>query len=80
MPVLTLKVRFIILLWYVLTNSFRLITAAKRGSRPLLAVSTEEGSVHIFNTSKREEWDPGESLHHGVTAGPNHLCALQNLR
>ncbi|KAF9076446.1 WD40-repeat-containing domain protein [Rhodocollybia butyracea] len=31
--------------------------AAKRGSTPFLAVSTEEGSVHIFNTVKRKEWD-----------------------
>ncbi|KAE9385670.1 WD40 repeat-like protein [Gymnopus androsaceus JB14] len=35
--------------------------SAKRGSVPLLAVSTEEGSVHIFNTLKREEWDPEPS-------------------
>lgn len=35
-------------------------TAAKIGGTPLLAVATEEGSVHVLNTSKRMDWDPGE--------------------
>ncbi|KAJ4472242.1 WD40-repeat-containing domain protein [Lentinula aciculospora] len=32
--------------------------SAKAGRTPHLAVSTEEGAVHIFNTIKRSEWDP----------------------
>ncbi|KAI0332507.1 WD40 repeat-like protein [Cubamyces sp. BRFM 1775] len=31
--------------------------AAKRGDRPLLAVATEQGSVDIMDTSKRDDWD-----------------------
>ncbi|KAJ3562649.1 hypothetical protein NP233_g9441 [Leucocoprinus birnbaumii] len=31
---------------------------AKLGGLPLLAVSTEEGTVQIINTSKRNPWDP----------------------
>ncbi|KAI9001274.1 WD40 repeat-like protein [Trametes punicea] len=31
--------------------------AAKRGGSPLLAVATEQGTVDILNTSKRDEWD-----------------------
>ncbi|KII95850.1 hypothetical protein PLICRDRAFT_96930 [Plicaturopsis crispa FD-325 SS-3] len=31
---------------------------AKRGGTPLLAVATEQGSVHILNTSRRQDWDP----------------------
>ncbi|KAG1718237.1 WD40-repeat-containing domain protein [Suillus occidentalis] len=30
---------------------------AKRGGVPLLAVATEQGSVHILDTTKRKEWD-----------------------
>ncbi|GBE79403.1 hypothetical protein SCP_0206010 [Sparassis crispa] len=30
---------------------------AKWGGTPLLAVATEQGSVHILDTSKRQEWD-----------------------
>lgn len=32
---------------------------AKRGGTPLLAVATEQGSVHILNTSRRQDWDTG---------------------
>lgn len=32
---------------------------AKRGENSLLAVSTEEGSVHLLRTAKRDEWDAG---------------------
>ncbi|KAH9894342.1 WD40 repeat-like protein [Cubamyces lactineus] len=31
--------------------------AAKRGNRPLLAVATEQGSVDVMDTSKRNDWD-----------------------
>ncbi|KAI0676942.1 WD40-repeat-containing domain protein [Trametes maxima] len=31
--------------------------AAKRGSTPHLAVATEQGTVDIFNTSRRDDWD-----------------------
>ncbi|KIP09174.1 hypothetical protein PHLGIDRAFT_67970, partial [Phlebiopsis gigantea 11061_1 CR5-6] len=31
--------------------------SAKAGKKPLLAVSTEQGAVHILDTSKRHEWD-----------------------
>ncbi|TFK86484.1 WD40 repeat-like protein [Polyporus arcularius HHB13444] len=31
--------------------------AAKRGGVPHLAVATEQGTVHILNTSKRRDWD-----------------------
>ncbi|TFY78636.1 hypothetical protein EWM64_g5376 [Hericium alpestre] len=31
--------------------------AAKMGGMPLLAVATEQGTVHMLNTSKRDEWD-----------------------
>ncbi|KAG2370070.1 WD40-repeat-containing domain protein [Suillus spraguei] len=30
---------------------------AKRGGVPLLAVATEQGSIHILDTTKRTEWD-----------------------
>ncbi|KAI1792830.1 WD40 repeat-like protein [Ganoderma leucocontextum] len=32
--------------------------AAKRGGTPYLAVATEQGTVHVLNTSKRRDWDP----------------------
>ncbi|KAF8639725.1 hypothetical protein AX17_000987 [Amanita inopinata Kibby_2008] len=31
--------------------------AAKTGGKPLLAVATEQGSVHVLDTTKREDWD-----------------------
>ncbi|KAM5535712.1 hypothetical protein V8D89_010699 [Ganoderma adspersum] len=31
---------------------------AKRGGTPYLAVATEQGTVHVMNTSKRRDWDP----------------------
>ncbi|KDR83394.1 hypothetical protein GALMADRAFT_235500 [Galerina marginata CBS 339.88] len=31
---------------------------ARAGGVPLLAVATEQGTVHILNTSKRNDWDP----------------------
>ncbi|KAG6841322.1 hypothetical protein C0991_012321 [Blastosporella zonata] len=34
---------------------------AKNGGLPLLAVATEQGTVHLFNTSKRRDWDPQPS-------------------
>lgn len=34
--------------------------ASKRGESSLLAVTTEEGVVHILDTSKRQEWDSGK--------------------
>lgn len=33
---------------------------AKKGGIPLLAVATEQGSVHIINTARRKDWDCGE--------------------
>ncbi|KZP12082.1 WD40 repeat-like protein [Athelia psychrophila] len=30
---------------------------AKQGGKPLLAIATEQGSVHIIDTSKRRDWD-----------------------
>ncbi len=36
---------------------FRL--ASRRGESSLLAVSTEQGTIHIINTTKRNPWDPG---------------------
>ncbi|KAM6495599.1 WD40 repeat-like protein [Amanita muscaria] len=30
---------------------------AKMGGRPLLAVATEQGAVHILDTTKRKDWD-----------------------
>ena len=35
---------------------------ARKGKTPYLAVAHEEGTVHIFNTSKRRDWDEG-ALH-----------------
>lgn len=37
----------------------RNMAEAKKGSTTLLAVATEQGSVHILNTAKREGWDFG---------------------
>ncbi|KAG6832908.1 hypothetical protein H0H92_004792 [Tricholoma furcatifolium] len=31
---------------------------AKNGGIPLLAIATEQGSVHFVNTSRRKDWDP----------------------
>lgn len=58
MPVLTLMVSAHLnpFLYTILTWN----TAAKRGSTPLLAVATEQGTVHIINTSKRKDWDAGK--------------------
>ena len=39
--------------------SFGTVIAAKHGQNPLLAVATEEGSVHLIDASKRKEWDYG---------------------
>ncbi|KAJ6629249.1 WD40-repeat-containing domain protein [Mycena sp. CBHHK59/15] len=36
--------------------------SAKSGGIPLLAVATEQGTLHIINTSKRKDWDP-EPVH-----------------
>ncbi|KAJ7781514.1 WD40 repeat-like protein [Mycena metata] len=36
--------------------------SARSGGAPLLAVSTQEGTVHILNTAKRRDWDP-EPVH-----------------
>lgn len=33
---------------------------AKQGGRSLLAVSTEQGTVHVLDTKKRNDWDVGE--------------------
>ena len=33
---------------------------AKMGGRPRLAVATEQGAVHILDTTKRKDWDFGE--------------------
>jgi hypothetical protein len=35
--------------------------AAKAGGTPFLAVATEQGSIHLINTSKRRDWDVGMS-------------------
>jgi len=32
---------------------------SKVGATPLLAVATEQGTVHVLNTSRRNDWDPG---------------------
>ena len=32
---------------------------AKHGGTPLLAVATEQGAVHVLNTTRRRDWDPG---------------------
>ncbi|GLB33547.1 putative WD domain, G-beta repeat containing protein [Lyophyllum shimeji] len=32
--------------------------SAKRGGLPILAVATEQGTVHLVDTSKRKDWDP----------------------
>ncbi|RDB23192.1 Denticleless [Hypsizygus marmoreus] len=32
--------------------------SAKNGGSPILAVATEQGSVHVLNTSRRKDWDP----------------------
>ena len=36
--------------------------AAKNGKNALLAVSTEQGAVHVLNTAKRREWDVGACI------------------
>ncbi|KZT12918.1 WD40 repeat-like protein [Laetiporus sulphureus 93-53] len=35
---------------------------AKRGGKSLLAVATDQGSVHVVNTSKRQNWNCGTSF------------------
>ena len=32
---------------------------AKHGKNAMLAVSTEQGVVHLLDTAKRQEWDVG---------------------
>ncbi|KAK0461946.1 WD40-repeat-containing domain protein, partial [Desarmillaria tabescens] len=44
--------------------------AARRGESSLLAVSTEQGTIHIINTTKRDPWDP-EPLRTTIQAHDN---------
>ncbi|KAG7449441.1 WD40 repeat-like protein [Guyanagaster necrorhizus] len=44
--------------------------AAQRGESTLLAVSTEQGTIHIINTTKGDPWDP-EPLHTTIQAHDN---------
>lgn len=37
---------------------------AKHGGEPLLAVSTEAGSVHVLNTRNRSDWESGTQSYH----------------
>ena len=37
-------------------------TGAKCGKKPLLAVATEPGIVHVLDTTKRKDWDVGTAL------------------
>lgn len=37
------------------------ILGSKRGGVPYLAVGTEQGTVHILNTTKRKDWDAGKT-------------------
>ncbi|KAF8631293.1 hypothetical protein AX15_002614 [Amanita polypyramis BW_CC] len=43
--------------------------SAKIGGSPFLAVSTEQGAVHILNTMKRKDWDPEPQR---TTLQPHH--------
>jgi hypothetical protein len=45
--------------------------AAKNGGTPHLAVATEQGSIHILDTSKRVDWDVGEP--HVALLSPHRL-------
>jgi denticleless len=53
---------------------------SKRGNMPLLAVTTEEGSVHILDTSKRQEWDVGAYSHSVLPLGTNTECHIDPQR
>ncbi|KAK0230533.1 WD40-repeat-containing domain protein, partial [Armillaria fumosa] len=44
--------------------------ASRRGESSLLAVSTEQGTIHIINTTKRDPWDP-EPLRTTIQAHDN---------
>lgn len=37
-----------------------LVAGAQNGGTPHLAVAHEEGTVHVFDTSKRRDWDEGK--------------------
>lgn len=32
---------------------------AKRDAKPMLALATEQGTVHVVDASKRKDWDSG---------------------
>jgi denticleless len=38
------------------------LSGAKNGGTPLLAIATEQGTVHILDTTKRRDWDYGMAL------------------
>lgn len=62
--VLDATIRLRIHQWYVLllrtrTAKANCPSAAKRGAVPHLAVATEQGTVYIWNTSKREALEQG---------------------
>ena len=46
--------------FYQRSTTYMGIKASKQGKQSVLAVATEEGTVDILNTSKRNDWDPGD--------------------
>ena len=61
---------------YFLISS--IIIGAKRGALPLLAVATEQGCIHIINTSRRREWDFGAS--NALSLDSLLILYIQNFR
>lgn len=56
--------RVLILEWYVNLiflqhNLNGRVTASKEGRDSRLAVADEEGTINIFNTARRQDWDGG---------------------
>lgn len=45
---------------YIMANNP--LSGAKNGGTPLLAIATEQGTVHILDTTKRRDWDYGMAL------------------
>lgn len=41
------------------TLSSIIYIGSRAGETPLLAVATEQGTVHVLNTSRRNDWDTG---------------------
>lgn len=55
-------------------------SAAKRGGVPRLAVATEQGTVHVLDTSRRRDWDVGTLRPPVIPSIKSHMHSLEPQR